>query len=183
MSRGFWRPALAVFIIAVGVVLLLNALGVGVDVGDILLAILAVFVILVGLSLLRRSRRPVRQAFVDRFVGELRVATPATLEDATYQVTFGELLLDLTKSQVPQGERAIQASVVAGRLEVLAPKDLALSLDAEVTVGSVRVFDRESAGFFRTMTYASPDYATAARKVRLEADVTMGELVVRSAVP
>ncbi|MBM3946376.1 MAG: hypothetical protein FJ315_03105 [SAR202 cluster bacterium] len=179
MGSRFWRTAVAAFIIAVGVVLLLNALGVNVDVGDILLGILAIFVILVGLALLRRSRRPMRAAFEDRFAGEMRVATPDTLADATYQVTFGELVLDLTKSHAPDGERTIVAGVVVGRLKVIVPKDLALNVDAEVTVGSVRVFDRESGGLFRVVTYTTPGYSDADQKVGLDVEVTVGELVVK----
>lgn len=179
MARGFGTQAIGLFIIAVGVVLLLNAVGVNVRVGSVLGFMFAALVIVVGLALLRRSRRPVRPTFQDRFFGDLRVTEGWTGADATYQVGVGELVLDLTRAQPSEGERAIEVNVVVGRAEVIAPKDLALAVDAEVTVGAARLPGQETGGFMRRLTYTSAGYATAARKVRLNADVTVGELVVR----
>ena len=179
MTRSFWPKAIGILVIAVGVVLLLNA--VGVRLGNVLGVMFAALIIVVGLALLRRSRRPVRPTFQDRFFGELRVTDGWTGADATYQVGVGELVLDLTKAQPSEGERAIEVNVVVGRAEVIVPKDLALAVEAEVTVGAARVLGQESGGLMRRLTSTSPDYATATRKVRLNADVTVGELVVRQA--
>ena len=179
MGRSFWPQAVGILVIVVGVVLLLNA--VGVHVGNVLGVLFAALVIVVGLALLRRSRRPVRPTFQDRFFGNLRVTEGWTGADATYQVGAGELVLDLTKAPASEGERAIEVNVVVGRAEVIVPKDLALTVDAEVIVGAARVPGQQSGGLMRRLTYASPDYATATRRVRLNVDVTVGELVVRQA--
>ena len=179
MGSGFWRPVVAVFLIILGVLLLLQALGITrVSVGDVFLAVVAVLAVLVGLAMLRRSRRRVHGAFHDRFFGTIRVGDDWQGGAATYQLGVGEMVLDLRRANLPEGEHRLDVNGLVGKLEVLAPQDLALSVDAEVTVGSVHLLGQTAQGFLRSLTHTSPDYANAKRKLRLNAELAIGEIDV-----
>jgi len=46
-------------------------------------------------------------------------------------------------------------------------------------MGAVNILGQKSEGFGREMHVTSPDYAQAERRVRLDLDVGIGEIVVR----
>ncbi|MSQ11275.1 MAG: hypothetical protein EXR48_01025 [Dehalococcoidia bacterium] len=180
----FWQQSVAIILIALGVALLLDALDVlDVSAGDVVLVLLALVAIPVGLSMFRRARHPMHGVFHDRFFGRLYVGEGWRADAATLRTGFGELVLDLTRADVPEGEHAIDAQGLVGGLEVIVPRDLALSVDAEVILGAIHVLGRSADGLARVLTFTSPDYATASRKVRLNAELAIGELQVHYPLP
>jgi lia operon protein LiaF len=174
------RWLIACALIIVGVVLLLNTLGIAsIDPGDVIGVAFAVLLILLGVALLRRSRRTRSGVQFDHFTGSERVGAGWDGGDASYQMGFGELIVDLSAGKPQDGEHTLTVNGLIGRLEVILSKDVAVSAKADVMAGSARIADKESGGLVRTLSWESPGYAAAVAKLRLDIELTIGEVVVR----
>lgn len=95
--------------------------------------------------------------------------------DRTYEMSIGELTLDLTNTALNEGETEIDANVGVGELSVLVPDDVAVDVDASASAGEVRVFDRRDSGFdVRINEVNVPPGAT--KTIRIDAHVGFGDL-------
>ncbi|MBI4337806.1 MAG: cell wall-active antibiotics response protein [Chloroflexi bacterium] len=176
----FWVQLLAIFLIALGVVLLLNSLGIRlVSVGDVVLGTLAVLLIIAGVYLLRRSRRVRREPFYDIFLGRLQWPEPGwQVQETVFNLGIGELVVDLTKAVVPEGEHRLSLDCLIGQIRVLAPQGLALSVHAQVTLGTVVALGQRAEGVARTLEVATPGYQESPRRVTIDASLVIGEVRV-----
>jgi hypothetical protein len=107
-----------------------------------------------------------------------RPATVAALQPS-YELGVGELGLDLRAVALPPGTTHLDATVGVGRLVITVPRDVAVEIDARTGVGELDILGvrGDGVGAQRTVTVAgsTPD----APVLDLEADVAMGEIVVR----
>ncbi len=98
-----------------------------------------------------------------------------------YSHGFGDFDLDLTRAVLRDGENVVRASHGLGDLTVRVPRELAVRVHASAGMGEANVFGQHSGGFGPTLTFQSDDYASATRKLDLEASVGLGAVkVVRS---
>jgi lia operon protein LiaF len=65
-----------------------------------------------------------------------------------------------------------------GDLKIIVPRDLAVRVTASAGLGDVRVFGERIDGFSPHIDFKSDDYATATRKLDIEASVGMGDVKV-----
>jgi predicted membrane protein len=91
---------------------------------------------------------------------------------------IGDVRLDLSDMSFPEGESSLEISAVIGDITVLVPQDLPVSVVGEVGVGDVRIFGQHADGVGRRLTYRSPDYATATRRVNVYAHLMVGDVSV-----
>lgn len=91
---------------------------------------------------------------------------------------FGDFDLDLTRATIPVGQNTVRASMGFGDLTVIVPRDVAVRVKASVGLGDVRVFQERADGIAPHLDFQSPDYATAERKLDIEASVGLGEVKV-----
>lgn len=91
---------------------------------------------------------------------------------------LGDFDLDLTRAVTPDGENFVKASHGIGDLTVIVPRDLSVRVQAKAGMGDVRVFGQKSEGLSPQMNFQSDDYATATRKLSIEASVGLGEVSV-----
>ena len=61
---------------------------------------------------------------------------------------------------------------------VTLPKGTAAMVTATAVVGSTAVFDQSQKGVAATLIHESPDFASAAKRLRVEASVVFGEVIV-----
>ena len=92
---------------------------------------------------------------------------------------IGDIRLDLSQVQLEDGETPFELNALIGDITVLVPTDLPVSVVAEVTVGDIRVFRQRADGLGRRLTYQSPGYETATRKVRIMAHLLVGDITVQ----
>ena len=92
---------------------------------------------------------------------------------------IGDIRLDLSQVQLEDGETPFELNALIGDITVLVPTDLPVSVAAEVTVGDIRVFRQTADGLGRRLTYQSPGYETATRKVRIMAHLLVGDITVQ----
>jgi phage shock protein PspC (stress-responsive transcriptional regulator) len=73
-----------------------------------------------------------------------RTWVPTSSVSSNYDLAFGSATLDLTSLQPQAGPRTIDMDVGAGKVEIIAPKTLEMTVDANVRFGLVTV-DKETA--------------------------------------
>jgi len=61
---------------------------------------------------------------------------------------------------------------------VIVPRDLAVRVKASAGLGDVNIFGERADGIAPHLDFQSPDYATAERKLDLEASVGLGEVKI-----
>lgn len=91
---------------------------------------------------------------------------------------MGDFDLDLTRATIPDGENFVHVSHGLGDLTILVPGGLAVRVQAKAGMGDVFVFGQNSEGIGPHVDFQSDDYATAARKLSIEASVGLGKVEV-----
>ncbi|MEW5720247.1 MAG: cell wall-active antibiotics response protein LiaF [Chloroflexota bacterium] len=104
--------------------------------------------------------------------------TGKAIRDENFSHGLGEFDLDLSRATIPDGASAVRASLGFGDLKVIVPRDLAVRVKARAGLGDVAVFGQKDEGIAPAVDFQSDDYATAPRKLDLEASVGLGEVKV-----
>ncbi len=94
-------------------------------------------------------------------------------------IMIGEIALDLSKSNVKEGEKILTLSGVIGEIFVTLPKTLKVSVKANITIGDIKILDRTDDGFSITRTYQSEGYETAKKKLYISVSQVIGDIEIR----
>jgi len=94
-------------------------------------------------------------------------------------IGVGEVDLDLTRADIPEGETKLRVFGFAGDVEVLVPEEVAVSVFSMAFVTDGKVLDRREEGILAPVHATSDDYETAGRKLRLETTFFVVDLKVR----
>jgi hypothetical protein len=103
-----------------------------------------------------------------------RPTSPADLRD--YRLAIGQLTLDLSGLQVPQGTTTVQARVGVGELAVRLPEGVPVEVDAGSGIGQVQALDREESGVGSRLEADSGGFGD--RRLVLDLRVGLGEVRV-----
>ena len=115
---------------------------------------------------------PIEGGFGDRTI------QPRALRDVSspYRLVAGRILLDLTTLPRNSGTTRISASVVAGKIEVLAPTNRRVVVTGEVGAGQLDLFGRSSEGLMvRDRVAVGPHNG---RRLELNLATSFGNVVV-----
>jgi lia operon protein LiaF len=125
------------------------------------------------------GRRPMEgRRLIKSVVGQLRIGgSQRVLEDTTVTLKAGDIHVDLVDAAIPEGETVLDIECLAGDLDVRLPEGLAVSVEAAVLFGQLRLFDEWTNNGM--LAYRSPDYDAAERKVKLFLHVKFGDIDVR----
>ncbi len=94
---------------------------------------------------------------------------------------FGDLFLDLNRAVFPDGENSVHASHGFGNLTVVLPRDLPVRVRGSAGMGDVFVLGERSDGIAPHVDFQSQEYASAPRKLNLDASVGFGDVRVMRA--
>lgn len=185
MTHGWsWRAICGVALVVLGGLLLLAAFDV-ISAGAAWGIFWAAALILLGVFLIsgpRRKSHEWRGSNHGAAVGDIRIGdTEFDLHDMETSIAAGQLRINLTKARIPAGETKIKVNGGMGKIEILVPSDLAISVRAEVGAGSITVPGQKDDGVGRQTFFASPGYDTAERRVKLELSLMVGETIVSRA--
>jgi predicted membrane protein len=108
----------------------------------------------------------------------LRITSPA-FRGGSASTILGKVEVDCREGGVADGEYRLTASSVLGGVTVLVPPNTPVSVSAQTLIGSTQVFDKEQKGIAATLSYESPGYASAARKLRIDVSQVLGDCRVR----
>ena len=112
-------------------------------------------------------------------------ATPTTAAavDSSYDLDgAGELVLDLTKVTDLRGldGRTIELDGDVGRIEVIVPSQLNVTVDAHVSVGDVSIFEQHGDGLDVQLDDGGQTAATTAPHIHIDAELGVGEIEVKA---
>ena len=94
-------------------------------------------------------------------------------------VVFGGIDLDLTKVDLLKGENFLRLSGVFGDIKVKLPVDMALAFHGSLIAGEIEVRGDRRSGVIQNLTFLSPGYETAEKKLNIYASIVFGEIKVR----
>ena len=92
---------------------------------------------------------------------------------------LGDIRLDLSEIETPEGETPVEVSSVVGDITLLVPRNLAVSVVAETTVGDLYVFGETAEGVYPRLSYETPGYEDAPRRLAVYAHLVMGDITVK----
>lgn len=107
---------------------------------------------------------------------DVAVTSPSQLE-SDYTLAVGQLTLDLRDLEL-DGARQVDISVGTGKLVVLVPRHLQVSVDAAVTAGEVHILGRRDNGVALHHSYHSND-SEADDRLHLDIEMGAGSIEVR----
>lgn len=109
-----------------------------------------------------------------------RTFAPASIEDleSSYGIIAGNLTLDLSNIDFPEGETVVEARVGAGEVLVTVPEGVAVSVEWNVLAGDVLVFGVKHEGVLLDDSQASPGFASAPQRLVLDLRVLAGSIEV-----
>lgn len=173
---------LGLYLLALGAVLLADSTGArplgipGVAGAAIGLGLMAMGVLtaLAGWRARRFTRR-LRRAF-----GHVRSAEEGwRVDDAVISTVLGDISLDFRGTDLPSGETELTLLCWLGTLQVVVPHDFAVSVSAQVLVGTVDALGRREEGLVRDVDARTAGYDDAPRRLRLHVSTLVGEARVR----
>lgn len=180
-ARDVLPTTVALYLIALGGVLLLDSFGV-VEVGvagtigaAVALALIALGVLAVLAALrMRRFTRRLRRA-----IGHVRSAQEGwAVQDAAVSTVIGDITLDLRRAELPAGETEMALLCWLGTIQVLVPAGVSVDVTAQSMIGSVDVLGRREAGFVRDVHVQTAAFDAGERRLRLRLSTFVGELFV-----
>ena len=190
-------PGLGVLLAAAGALALLEAVGVDVR-WDVALAVGAIgtgIAVVAGAALRRRTGGlvvvglvlaccAIAVSAVDvRLEGPIgtRVYSPLETSDLKrdYDISIGDLRLDLSNAALAAGETEVDANVGIGELTVIVPDDVAVDIDATASAGEVTIFGRSESGVDADLSESIPARGSD-RTLRIDAHVGLGDVIVET---
>jgi len=92
----------------------------------------------------------------------------------------GDIDLDLLQADIPAGETVLRVFGFVGDVDLTLPRDVGLSYTSTAFVTDSRVNERKLEGFLIPTSFASENYATAEKRIRLETLFFIADVKVRS---
>jgi phage shock protein PspC (stress-responsive transcriptional regulator) len=107
---------------------------------------------------------------------EYRPSSVLDLRDR-YELGVGELVVDMRNTDLPAGDVPLELDLGIGEARVVVPEDVCVATSADVGVGNVRTFGRDTGGV--DVDYEdSPEASPGMTRVLLDAEVGVGEVRV-----
>jgi lia operon protein LiaF len=151
-----------------------------------------IIIILIGISLLFDKERVVKiqvngdhrdgaaPRAASSLVGEIRRgSTSWVLDDTFIRHGIGSVTLDLTQAIIPEREVIIDISGLLGESVIYLPPDLPVKADCQIKAGDITVLDQSDSGIQRRISYISPGYHEAVRRLDIRVRWKAGDIKIR----
>jgi len=119
--------------------------------------------------------------FQNRFFGQQQ--TPDHVyewNDVNIQAGIGDTVIDLSYTVLPKGETVIFIRNVMGKVTIMVPYDVEVSVNHSVFFGSARILDfNESSLINRLIKVETADYEQANQKVKVFTSMMIGDVEVK----
>ncbi|MGC9469008.1 MAG: cell wall-active antibiotics response protein LiaF [Anaerolineae bacterium] len=173
------RMIVGAVILGLGLILLIDAL-VGVNIWDYLWPLI---IIGIGVWILMRSRKMERRGLtVFQLLGDVRRRGAWTVREEEIWCVIGDVRLDLTEAQIPEGETTIALRGFVGSVNITVPADIGLAVTSSAILTDARVLGDKQDYVLTVYEAKSDNYVEAARKVRLDILYFVVDLRARMAV-
>jgi hypothetical protein len=101
------------------------------------------------------------------FVGDIVRGGEWSVKNEEFYMFVGNVRLDMTRAQFPAGETTLYVNAFVSDIDVKVPSDIAVSLSSTSFVADAELNGQHVERFLSGVQMATPDYATAERKLRL----------------
>ena len=91
---------------------------------------------------------------------------------------FGHTIFDLGNTILPKAQNVILIRKGFGNTKILVPEEVSISIDVSILLGSLIIGEEEIYMKNETFKWQSERYETNARKIKLVANVLVGEVEV-----
>ncbi len=183
---GATRLALGVGLIVVGVVTLADGIGlIDFSAGFLFSRFWPLILIVLGILILYESNRarvagpPISDDRIehDSIFGDFKLTQPGwQLRQIQASTVIGDMKIDLARAHIPGGETLIDLRAVIGDVDILAPPDLPVALDAQCVLVTVNHFGRKQDIALRRYAEVPDGFALAARRVRVRVNLVFGDV-------
>jgi lia operon protein LiaF len=114
-----------------------------------------------------------------RLLGELHVGqAPWVLRDLDLWNGLGDIRVNLATAHIEDGTYTIDVAGWMGDIRVLVPEDLAVFVQASVSLGDLTVLGESHSGAGCSATVEDPNWATARQRCHIRADLLLGDIKV-----
>jgi predicted membrane protein len=113
-----------------------------------------------------------------KLLGSVRRHGTWQVADEEFYTGVGDVRLDMTNADIPEGETRIRVLVGVGSVNVRVPEGVGVSVSSMGFVTDANVLGRKQVAFFTPFKVASDDYQAARRKVHLETVNFVGDVKV-----
>ena len=138
-----------------------------------------VALILIGVLLLTRPKVFDTSTVSNWYLfGDVKRGGEWTPADEEFWLFFGDTKLDFTQAQLPVGETKIRINGLIGDVDVIAPADVGVAVSASGVFVDLRTPTDKADRFLSPADSASPNYATAERKLHLSTTFVIGDIDV-----
>jgi hypothetical protein len=143
------------------------------------LACPAALMALGGAVLVRYFMAPQEGPWDFKFLGDVRLKGKELAGDREVWVGIGDIRLDLRDTELPAGETNYRILGLIGDIEVRLPPGVGLSVDASGLINDIKILDEKHGGILAPVHFATADFESAERKVRLDMAHFIGDLKVK----
>ena len=185
-QRIFWRGFWGLFLLAVGILWILNNFDViDFDFGDALALFFPLLLIAIGFLFLFRPRPPAagKEGMADKHIfrafGDVKLSgenlDPNGLEVST---GFGDVELDLTKARFADGENALYVHAAFGDVEVKVPEGIAVSASGGSAFGDIKILGQSEKGIVNQLSASDPNFESQSKRLRVHAHTAFGDITI-----
>ncbi|WP_318505833.1 cell wall-active antibiotics response protein LiaF [Bacillus sp. T3] len=101
-------------------------------------------------------------------------------EDINIQTWIGDTVIDLSYTVLPRGETVIFIRNMIGKVQILVPYDIEVSVNHSVMVGNVDILHYHGSKMFNQNIHVqTADYETSEQKIKIITSVMIGDIEVR----
>ena len=167
---------LGITIVAAGVLLLLA------NIFNINLGILCwptAFILLGVFLILRPKMVQPGTEMTQKFLGEVERSGSWQVVDEEFWYFVGDLELDMTKADIPDGVTNLRAFGFVGDIDLLVPADVGVQLTSTALVSDVSLPESHEETILSPVTLQTSNYKLADRKINLKTTFFVGDVKIR----
>jgi len=164
------------FLILIGVLFLLGTLF---QINAWALCWPTLLIVVGGLLLLRPVLAGPGQAVNFVLLGNVHRDSAWPVQNQEFWMGIGDVDLDFTRAEIPAGETHLRFYSFIGDVDMLVPETLGFALTANGFITDAKIAGNKEDSFLTPITYQSPNYTSAERKIKVELLSFITDLKIR----
>lgn len=112
-------------------------------------------------------------------LGDVRKTGVWEARDHEIWLFAGDVRLDFSQATLPEGDALVRIVGFVSDIEVILPEDAGLTVEAGAIVSGIKSFDGKRERFLTGITYQSPDYDLAEKRIKLETIGFVSEVQIK----
>lgn len=90
--------------------------------------------------------------------------------------TIGDYFIDFSQAYIPEKETPFIVRGWIGDVKMIIPEDIPVSIQSFIKVGDIRIFDKRTDAINPSLTYQTPGYEEAVRKLKITVELKIGSV-------